>query len=87
MPSLFEGLAITSIEAQAAGLKCFIADTISEETGVTNLVDFLPLDELVWAEQMVQSVQAGDREWKDKEIEMAGYDIRTAVRKLEKIYG
>ena len=87
LPSLFEGLAITSIEAQAAGLKCFIADTISEETGVTNLVDFLPLDELVWAEQMVQSVQAGDREWKDKEIEMAGYDIRTAVRKLEKIYG
>lgn len=50
-------------------------------------MDFLPLDELVWAEQMVQSVQAGDREWKDKEIEMAGYDIRTAVRKLEKIYG
>lgn len=86
LPSLFEGLAITSIEAQAAGLTCFLSDTISPEAAVTDLVSFLPLDEQVWTEKMAQSVVAGDREQKDKEIEAAGYDIRTAVRKMEKLY-
>lgn len=86
LPSLFEGLAITSIEAQAAGLTCFLSDTISPEAAVTDLVSFLPLDEQVWADRMARSVAAGDREQKNKEIEVAGYDIRTAVRKLEKLY-
>lgn len=86
LPSLFEGLAITSIEAQAAGLKCLLADTISREAEVTDLVTFLPLDEQRWTEEMAQSRQAGERERKDKEIEAAGYDIRSAVRKLERLY-
>ncbi|MDE6713212.1 MAG: glycosyltransferase, partial [Lachnospiraceae bacterium] len=86
LPSLFEGLAITSIEAQAAGLRCLLSDTISEEARVTDLVKFLPLDENVWAEEIAQSGWAGDRERKDKEIEAAGYDIRSAVKKLEKLY-
>lgn len=28
MPSLFEGLPLTGVEAQVSGLKCFFADTI-----------------------------------------------------------
>lgn len=86
LPSRFEGLAITAIEAQASGLPCLFADTISEETKVTELATFLPLDEQVWAEKMAQSIPAGDREWRDKEIKTAGYDIRTAVKKLERLY-
>ncbi len=86
LPSLFEGLAITSIEAQAAGLRCLLADTISREAEVTDLVTFLPLEEQSWAEKMAQSGQAGERERKDKEIEAAGFDIRSAVRKLENLY-
>lgn len=86
LPSLFEGLAITSIEAQAAGLRCLLSDTISEEAGVTDLARFLPLDEQIWMEEMVQSRQSERRERKDREIEAAGYDIRTAVKKLEKLY-
>lgn len=86
LPSLFEGLAITSIEAQAAGLKCLLSDTISKEAKVTDLVAFLPLDEQIWVEEMALSRQAGERERKDKEIKAAGYDIRSAVKKLEKLY-
>lgn len=86
LPSLFEGLAITGIEAQAAGLKCLLADTLSEEAKVTDLAAFVPLDEQLWAEKMAQSRQSGERARKDSEIEAAGYDIRTAVKKLEMLY-
>lgn len=86
LPSLFEGLAITSIEAQAAGLTCLLSDTISEEARVTDLVTFLPLEEQIWADEMTQCKQAGDREGKNQEIEAAGYEIRSAVKKLENLY-
>lgn len=86
LPSLFEGLAITSIEAQAAGLKCLLSDTISKESGVTDMVTFLPLREDIWIEEMIRSGQAGEREQKDKEIEAAGYNIRSAVKRLENLY-
>lgn len=86
LPSLFEGLGITCIEAQAAGLKCLLSDEIPGEAGVTDLVTFLPLDEWIWAEKMVESRTAEQRERKNKEIEAAGYDIRTAVKKLENLY-
>lgn len=86
LPSLFEGLGITCIEAQAAGLRCLLADTIPGEAKVTELVSFLPLQEPVWADEMVQSVPAGMRDRRDAEIERAGYDIRTAVKKLENLY-
>lgn len=86
LPSLFEGLGITCIEAQSAGLRCLLADTIPVEAKITDLASFLPLDEQLWAEEMAGSVQAQERERKDREIEAVGYDIRTAVRKLEKLY-
>ena len=86
LPSLFEGLGITCIEAQAAGLKCLLSDAIPKEAEVTDLVTFLPLKEQVWAEEMAGSVQAGERDRKDVEIEKAGYDIKTAVKKLENLY-
>lgn len=86
LPSLFEGLAITSVEAQAAGLKCLLSDTISAEAKVTELAEFLPLQEQIWAEEMAKSVPAESRGRRDTEIERAGYDIRTAVKKLERLY-
>jgi len=43
-PSLFEGLPVVLVEAQAAGLTCIVSDTITKETDVTNRVSFLSLD-------------------------------------------
>ena len=44
-PSLFEGLPVVLVEAQAAGLKCVVSDTITNETDVTGRVEFLGLKE------------------------------------------
>ncbi len=86
LPSRFEGLGITSVEAQAAGLKCLLSDTIPKEAGVTNLAVFLPLDKQIWAEELARCVPSGEREDKEAEIGQAGYDIKTAVKKLERLY-
>lgn len=42
-PSLHEGMPNTVIEAQATGLPCVIADTITQEANITGLVKYLPL--------------------------------------------
>ncbi len=86
LPSLFEGLSITCIEAQAAGLKCLLADVISEESGITDLVTFLPLEEQIWMEEIALTKMSEERKQRGREIKEAGYDIRTAVKKLEKLY-
>lgn len=45
MPSLFEGLPLTAIEAECNGLKCFLSDTITQETKITDECFFIPITE------------------------------------------
>lgn len=55
-PSLYEGMPNTVIEAQATGLPCVIADTITREANITGLVTYLPLEEpQVWAQKALES--------------------------------
>ena len=58
LPSLFEGLPITGIEAQAFGLPCVLSNTITHEVKYTDLVDFLPIDEGtdVWVNALLSSM-------------------------------
>ena len=42
-PSLFEGLPVVLVEAQAAGLKCLISDSITRETDITGRIEFVSL--------------------------------------------
>ncbi|MBQ8230374.1 MAG: glycosyltransferase family 1 protein [Lachnospiraceae bacterium] len=87
-PSLYEGLPVTLVEAQASGLSCIISDHVSEECIVTRgLVTSKRLDEspTEWAEHILKQTRR-PRESHIEEIKAAGYDVLTAAKRLETFY-
>ncbi len=86
LPSRFEGLAISAVEAQASGLPCLVSDAIDMGTALTDLVEFLPLVEELWIQKLVGCTKDFVRVWKDEEIAEKGYDICQAARRLEEFY-
>ena len=87
MPSVYEGLPLACIEAQASGIKCFISDTISKETDITGLVKFISLDlkEDEWAKFIIENCNYFRTNQYDKVVE-AKYDISNTIKILMKKY-
>lgn len=85
-PSIFEGLPVTVIEAQASGLKCFISDRITQEVCITDLVTQLPIDDpMLWAEEIMRNKNYKRHDMKN-EIVSAGYDIQSTAAWLTSFY-
>ena len=88
LPSLYEGLPLTMIEAQASGLPCVISDKIPDECIVTNnLVTYCKLedDPSKWASTIMNQLKRS-RINHTQEIEKSGYDIHIEAKKLEQFY-
>ena len=86
-PSLFEGLSVASIEAQAAGLPCLISDKVPIECKKTDLVKQIPLSASPerWAEEVIEAAKT-ERRNTYKEIAAAGFDIKENTEWLENFY-
>lgn len=87
-PSFHEGMPNTVIEAQATGLPCVIADTITKEANITGLVQYLSLEQPpeIWAD-MALSVLAEERVDTSSSFLAQGYDINDVAQDFLKILG
>lgn len=82
-PSFHEGMPNTVIEAQATGLPCVIADTITREANLTGLVHYLSLSDRsdLWAEKAI-SLLSEQRENTAEVFSKQGYDIKDVAKEL-----
>jgi len=46
LPSIYEGVSVALIEAQAAGLKCVVSENIARESAISNNVDFVSINDM-----------------------------------------
>ena len=89
-PSLWEGLPVSVIESQAANLPTVLADTISKEVQISDLLCWHSLDEddSAWAADIMHLAQVycGHRSEYSFDMAKTGYDINETVKWLMNFY-
>ncbi len=87
MPSLFEGLPVVGVEAQANGLPCIFSSNISKEILITSNATMIELGKGVeeWS-NMILSINKGRNIKAKEELQKCNYDIKSEATKLMKMY-
>lgn len=87
IPSLWEGLPVVLVEAQAAGLPCYCSENIPHEADLTGSVTYLKLsdDVKIWAEAILNGNKLDEKTVKSGFIKK-GYDLNFNSTELFDIY-
>jgi len=86
-PSFFEGMPNTVIEAQATGLYCVISDTITKEAKITELVEYISIndDARVWADSVLKYKSRYSMEERRNCFTDNRYNINLVTREIENL--
>lgn len=89
LPSLFEGLPLTGIEAQAMGLPMLVSSTVTREMVYTDLVAFLSLESSLkeWADMLLVAVNKSvDRTQYKEQLRNSDFSNVGCGKRLMNIY-
>lgn len=88
LPSIWEGLPVVGVEAQAADLPCIFSDSITKEIALTDKVRFVSLSEKIdtWVSVIEESLSNNKRRNNLELITENNYNIKTEAMKLQNRY-
>ena len=88
LPSLYEGLPVVGVEAQAAGLPCFFSSDMTKETKVLDATQFIDLTENYkkWASRILKQLIKYKRKDTSSKIATYNFDIIKEAEKLSNYY-
>lgn len=86
LPSRFEGLPITLVEAQTAGLTCVVSDTVTREVDFSGLVSFVDNRDVASWVVALRACEKAPRRSREAEAEAFGYRLADAVDTLYAFY-
>ena len=86
LPSLYEGVPVTGIEAQTNGVYVLFSDQVSPESQASSYVKFLPIEDGDLSKWVDEIKVKHDHEDHLKEIVESGFSIKEASNKLLDIY-
>lgn len=88
LPSLYEGLPVVGVEAQATGLLCELSSDMTKETKVLDTTRFISLEKTPeeWAKTILEDYSKFKRNDTTEEITKNNFNIKKEALKLEEVY-
>ena len=88
LPSVWEGLPVVGVEAQAADLPCIFSSVVTREIGLSERAKFISLTEEIstWAAEICNALKQSVRNDNTKLITEHHYNIEIEAKKLQERY-
>lgn len=90
LPSFYEGMPVTAIEAQMSGLNCLISNTVTKECCISPLTKFLPISNIdLWVDEIIQTIDSNNKNSNNRSnlnIDYDKFDRNKTFKIIEKIY-